>query len=64
MTAVQVVDENPCRASLNKIFDDVLILNSPADVLLSFVDDYCINAGNDYLSSKIPYTALFHFLGL
>jgi len=59
-----VVDDNPCHATLNKIFDDAIVQSSPADILLNFIDEYCIDAASDYLPSKIPNTALSVFSSL
>lgn len=51
--------DDPCTGSLNKVLDDKTVVDSPADVLVSFIEDYCVDAADDYLPSKFSDTAFF-----
>ena len=55
-------DDNPCHGELNKIFDDKTIVEAPADVLLNFVNDFCVEAADDFLPSKCLYQMKFNFI--
>ena len=48
------VDEDPCHLSLGTIFDGQQAQDAPATVLLSFMQDYCVEAADAFLPSKIP----------
>ena len=50
--AAENADDNPCHGELTKIFDDKTIVEAPADVLLNFVNDFCVEAADDFLPSK------------
>ena len=53
--AEENADDNPCHGELTKIFDDKTIVEAPADVLLNFVNDFCVEAADDFLPSKCLY---------
>ena len=45
-------DDDPCHNKLTLIFEDEAIRTEPADVMLKFMDDYCVEAADDFLPSK------------
>ena len=47
-----IVDDDPCHQELNKIFDDKLVEEKPSDVLLGFIENYCVEAADNFLPSK------------
>lgn len=49
MTAV---DDNPCHLELNKIFDDSMVQEKPTDVLVNFIENYCVEEVDEFLPSK------------
>lgn len=54
--------DDPCVASLNKALADKNIVDSPADALITFIEDYCTDAADDYLPSKfdrVPHFSSF-----
>ena len=55
-------DDNPCHGELTKIFDDKTIVEAPADVLLNFVNDFCVEAADDFLPSKCLYQVKFIYI--
>lgn len=57
-----IPSDDPCTASLTKAFDDKLVVDSPADVLVSFIEDYCVDAADEYLPSKFSDPAFLSFL--
>lgn len=53
-------DDNPCHGELTKIFDDKTIVEAPADVLLNFVNDFCVEAADDFLPKIVtPYFCFY-----
>ena len=57
---VQVAVEADCQTSLGAIFEDSLVSDSPADVLVNFVENYCTKAADAYLESKWSISRTFH----
>ena len=53
-----IVDDDPCHQELGKIFDNVLVEEKPSDVLLGFIENYCIEAAEDFLPSKNNFIIL------
>ena len=47
-----VIDEDPCHNELGKIFDNAMIQEKPSDVLVNFIENYCIEASDEFLPSK------------
>ena len=45
-------DDDPCHNQLSAIFDDQKVQQEPADVMLKFMQDYCVEAADDFLPSK------------
>ena len=45
-------DDDPCHNQLAAIFDDQKVQQEPADVMLKFMQDYCVEAADDFLPSK------------
>ena len=54
-------DDDPCHTQLSAIFDDQKVQTEPADVMLSFMKDYCVEASDDFLPSKL---LIGHALGI
>lgn len=55
-----IPSDDPCTASLTKAFDDKLVVDSPADVLVSFIEDYCVDAADEYLPKiVVPYFCFY-----
>lgn len=45
---------------MNKIFDNTLVEEKPSDVLLSFIENYCIEAADDFLPKIVaPYFCFY-----
>ena len=57
-------DDNPCHGELTKIFDDKTIVEAPADVLLNFVNDFCVEAADDFLPSKCYICKIYLYRSL
>ena len=46
------MDEDPCHAQLNLIFNDRDLTDSPADAVLKFMTDYCVDEADEFFPSK------------
>ncbi len=46
------VDEDPCHAKLNSIFDEKQLSSSPADAVLNFMNDFCVEEADEFFPSK------------
>ena len=44
--------EDPCQTSLASILVDETLQEHPADVLISFVENYCTEAADIFMPSK------------
>ena len=51
-------DDDPCHTQLSAIFDDQKVQTEPADVMLDFMKDYCVEASDDFLPSKLLFTPI------
>ena len=56
------VDDDPCHTSLSLIFNERAVQDSPADVVLKFMTDYCVEEADEFFPSKSTIRASPHFL--